>query len=229
MPHFVLSARQKNNKFSRNHLFFTAAAVAGLLLAKIPSDAVAQDTGAAVVQPQQQETGATAAPAAKGNSILGISAQQVEKNLEITIRCEKSPDHTAYELPGSGMKGVVVDIAAAEVQNTANLVASLQPFNVTLNTIAKKDAEPQRIRLEFSLPEPYSSYTSSLKENSVIVVIVNFFKEQSPAGGTGPLSLPATGSAPVDTNKVKNSTPSGESLEVHLPPVNPTKIGRAHV
>jgi type IV pilus assembly protein PilQ len=222
MPHFVLSARQKNNRYSRNYLFFTAAAVAGLLLTKIPSDAVAQNTGVAVVQPQQQETGATAAPTAKGNSILGISAQQVEKNLEITIRCEKSPEHTAYELPGSGMKGVVVDIAAAEVQNTANLVTSLQPFNVTLNTIAKKDAEPQRIRLEFSLPEPYSSYTSSLKENSVILVIVNFFKEQSPAGGTGPLSLPATGSAPVDTNKVKNSTPSGESLEAHLPPVNPT-------
>ncbi|CAK8714817.1 MAG: hypothetical protein CDV28_10562 [Candidatus Electronema aureum] len=223
MSHFVLSARQKNNRYSCNHLFFTAAAVAGLLLTKIPSDAVAQDTGAAVVQPQQQETGATVAPAAKGNSILGISAQQVEKNLEITIRCEKiiEPPPNVYELPGSDRKGISVDIANTEMQKSADL-SSLKVFNVVLNSSAKIEDGIDRLRLKFDFPEPYSSYTSSLKENSVILVIVNFFKEQSPAGGTGPLSLPATSSAPVDTNKVKNSTPSGESLEAHLPPVNPT-------
>lgn len=232
MPLCILLARQKRAGFSYAHCLVTTATIASLLLCRMPSDAVAQNAGGAVQAPPQAQAPQEAVKenkpaAAEKNSIIKLTAQRTGKNLEITILCSKSPNHTAYELPGSGKKGIVVDIADAEMQKSAD-ITSLKAFKVTLNDTSKTDAELHRLRLEFNLPEPYSSYTASLKENSVVLLLENFFKDESAAPApvdAAPLSIPAP-TVPPGKEEAKKSTagtPSGESIDAHLPIVNPMK------
>ncbi len=149
------------------------------------------------------------------NSIVKLTAQRVNKNLEITIFCAKPPEHTAYELPGGERKGIVIDIANAELGKT-DLSAPLAAFKVKLGGIDKLDAGLSRLRLEFHLPEPYVSYTSSLKDSSIVLLIESFFKDEvaaAPAGDAALMSIPA--------GKAGDKKNAPESPSIDVPTVTP--------
>ncbi|MCW5200512.1 hypothetical protein VU07_01660, partial [Desulfobulbus sp. F4] len=106
--------------------------------------------------------------------------------------------------------------------------ASLVAFKVKLGGIDKTDAGLDRLRLEFHLPEPYpASYSVSQKDNSILLLVENFFKGETTNPSvpveTAPLSIPA-GSASTGKEATKNSSsdaaaPGGQPID--LPTVTP--------
>lgn len=235
MLHFALPEAQQSRKNSGSRLL---SAAASLLLSVLPlSDSAAQEAAAPAVQ-TQQAAGAVQAAAAETNSISRVSAQRTEKRLEIEIHCAKMPEYTDRELPGSGRRGIVVDIANAQIASTADL-ALPEEFKVTLSTSAKTDTQPPRMRFEFSLPEPYVSYAARLNGYNVVLSIEDFFKEEAP-----PLAEATAFPAPAKAAKEekekdkeaagakkeaeKKSAAAGSSIDEHLPQVQvPLKSGAA--
>ncbi|WP_417911013.1 hypothetical protein [Candidatus Electronema sp. PJ] len=210
--------------FSCIYCLFTAITVTGLLLVFYMPPAGAQETGVAAQasQPQDVPKEESKPTTAEKNSIVKITAQRTEKKLEITILCARSPkpEPNIYKLPP---QAIIVDIADAEMQESVDS-SSLAAFKVTLNDSAKAS---DTLRLEFNLPEPYTSYTASLKDNSIILLIENFFKDESVAPAavdSAPLSVPSAAAVTAGKEDVKKSapaTPGSESVDAHLPTVNP--------
>uniref|UniRef100_UPI004055A5EB hypothetical protein n=1 Tax=Candidatus Electronema sp. TaxID=2698783 RepID=UPI004055A5EB len=235
LHYFALPEAQQSRKNSGTR-FLSVAAASLLLSVLLLTDAAAQEAPAPAVQTQQAAGGAAPPAAVETNSISKVSAQRAGKRLEIEIHCAKMPEYTDRELPGSGRRGIVVDIANAEIASTADLTLP-EEFKITLSTSAKTDTQPPRMRFEFSLAEPYVSYAASLNGHNIVLILEDFFKDEA-------LPLPEAAAFPAPTKekakeaeKEKAKGPdkdgekksaSGESIDAHLPQVQvPLKSGSA--
>ncbi len=186
MPHSVVIEEHNESTASDNRGRFCLAAVAaaGLLLLGMPLAAQEQ---AATSQQQKQVAEKSAGGAESRESqqktlIEKISAQQVGKHLEITLHCSKAPVQTSLEQPGSGRKGIFVNIADAEVQGGSELKLP-EEFHIKIDIKAIDDGGMRGTRFAFNLSEPYDSYRTKVDGNAVVLHIENFFKNEPAATG----------------------------------------------
>lgn len=137
------------------------------------------------------------------NIISKISTKATGNNLALRIHGSTVPTYTIYELFKPSR--IVVDVANAEVNNpdTFTLPADL---NVKLATTSIKDVTPNLTRFEFTLDRSFT-FNTSQKANDIVVVLENFYGEQS-----------AQAKTVADQTPQKKQQPSVES---QLPAVNP--------
>lgn len=226
MPHSVVL--NEHTRSDHHGIFYlTAMAVAGLLLLGMPlqPQAFAQEqNGAAQSQKQEQvaqeNTGVSEKQeSAQKNIIEKISAQQVEKSLEITLHCNKAPVQTSLEQPGSGRKGIFVDIADAEVSDR-KILKLPEKFHIDLDIKTIDDNGLQGVRFAFSLPEPFDSYSTKVDGNTVVLHIANFFKNDDAAAEDAASTVPG---AAQDT---EHATAAGNAAIPQIPKINPMQQNR---
>jgi type IV pilus assembly protein PilQ len=231
MPHSVV-VEQKYEKIRHNHchrLSLAAVIAAGaLLLFGMPLQAAAQEDKTASAAQKQEQVAQEGAEASENqesqqkNVIEKISAQQVEKSLEITLHCSKAPVQTSLEQPGSGRKGIFVDIADAEVREQNDLKLP-EKFHIDLNVKALSDAQLQGMRFAFNLPEPFDSYSTKVKENAVVLRIENFFKNDNASAAEENASAGAEKEA--GSTAAAGSGPSNMAM-VEIPKIDPLRTDR---
>jgi type IV pilus assembly protein PilQ len=149
------------------------------------------------------------------NTIRAITSQRSGNNVEIFIQCTKPPVHIISKLPHQ--TGFSVDIAAAEMTNPADLVLPKE-LNITLSakTVQSDASGTAAARLEFVLPQVYA-YSSTVQDNTVLVVIENFYPPApSEQGAVTPplLNIPSLGIVQQEKTNAITS---------HLPHVDPMK------
>ena len=225
MPHSVMFYKKHENiRHSHCHcLSLTVMIAAGALLFGMPLQAAAQEQAASTAQKQEQvaQEGTDASnnqASPQKNIIDKISAQQVEKSLEITLQCSKVPVQTSLEQPGSGRKGIFVDIADAEVREQ-NVLKLPEKFHIDLNMKAISDAQLQGTRFAFSLPEPFDSYSTKVEGNAVILRIENFFKNNDAAAKeNAPVGMEQAADIAATDKAVAGDTPM-----VQIPKIDPLR------
>lgn len=227
MPTFILEKKIRCSNCLG--ILLVAMAISVSLLLRVPTQAVAQ-------APDQQEKKeeSVAVPEKEKNSIEKITAQQIENDLEITLQCANVPIKNDGEVPGSNKKGIFLDISDSEVPDddiSKDGKKLLKDFDIDL------DIEPtsKKVRFSFNLPVPFSSYSTAVQGNNVVLRIKDFFVEKSDPStavgdpetikkGSGELSL---GLAPqtqdiTSTSNQKESSP--EETTASQPA--PTKVGK---
>ncbi len=176
MPVLYVKSHKKNNV--RSCTYASPLCIAIVVAALFSSGIMANNTALGQEQAQPTQEAGTIAQEQEKNNIEKISAQRVEKNLEITLYCTKVPVQNPFEQPGSGRKGLFVNIADAEVQNPDSLKLS-EEFHIGLNIKPINEGGHQGTRFEFSLPEPFVSYSTKVEGNNVILQLKDFFKDDS--------------------------------------------------
>ncbi|MCI5146893.1 MAG: hypothetical protein D3923_15570, partial [Candidatus Electrothrix sp. AR3] len=217
MPHFVLAENKKNWKIFRQFLLAASIIMIGWLavhaaeekVEPLPApDSQKQEKVKATPEGQEQETITEPKEIViKKNIIYSTNAHRVENNLEITILCATPPNYNDHKMPVKS--SIRIDIADAEINKQANLELP-EVFNIDLSSKAITNTTPEVIQFDFSLPRPYVTYKTTLKENAIILLIEDFFKGQEEEEKT----LPPTDDAALE-----------KPIESQLPEVDPPAIG----
>jgi type IV pilus assembly protein PilQ len=233
MPHsVVVEKKHRNIRHKHCHSLSLAAMIAaGALLFGMPLQAAAQEQTESAAQKQEQVAQESAEASEnqasqQKNVIEKISAEQVEKSLEITLHCSNVPVQTSLEQPGSGRKGIFVDIADAEAREQNDLKLP-EKFHIDLNIKALSDAQLQGTRFAFTLPEPFDSYSTKVEGNAVVLRIENFFKKNDDASAAEKNASAGAEkeAAPAADKAAAGSGPSNMAM-VQIPKIDPLRTDR---